>query len=69
MPLSDLRSSLFARDHQTLDEKVAMLSYIGSESPEALELAEVRALCRYIRDELEAKESGLPAPAVRSRQR
>ncbi len=52
MSLADLRSSLFAHDNRTPDEKAAVLAVIGSESPETLDLAEIRAICLYIREQL-----------------
>ena len=53
MPISDLQSSLFTKDRQTPDEKAAVIALIGSESPEALDLAEIRAVCTYLRDQLQ----------------
>ena len=48
MPLSDLQTSLFAGAHQTQEEKAAVIAAIGSETPEALNLAEIKAICIYV---------------------
>lgn len=52
VPLSNLKTSLFAGAPQTQEEKAAVIAAIGSEAPEALNLDEIRAICRYVQKQM-----------------